>query len=116
MSKNIIGTKQPGFSVKCKNPDCIGGSIQTTLENDSGYSNYTVIDSGKVAFKCHGCGKYGSTYEYDSPNELKNFGIICLNCSEYDRDKEDWSFHIGDVDEETQKTHIECNRCGQRAL
>ncbi len=72
------------------------------------------MESGKVAFKCHGCGKFGSTDEYDKPNELSNFEVVCLMCDNYNQKDNNWAFIIGDVDGETQKTHIECKTCGQR--
>lgn len=112
--KNIFKSNQAGFEVKCKNHDCIGGRIETTLEDDSGYSNWTVMGSGKIAFKCHGCGKYGSTYEYDMPNEIDNFSVVCLECREYNQKDGNWSHIIGDVDGQEQRTHIECKTCGQR--
>lgn len=114
--ETIIKPNTAGFRISCKNPVCIGGRIETTLEDDSGYSNWTVMDSGKVAFKCHGCGKYGSTYEYDEPNELDNFEVICLNCPDFRQKDENWSFGIGDVDGENISTHIECKTCGQRVM
>lgn len=114
--ETIIRPNTLGFRISCKNESCPGGRIETTLEDDSGYSNWTVMDSGKIAFKCHGCGKYGSTYEYDEPNELDNFKVICLNCSDYDQKDKNWGSHIGDVDGNVQRTFIECKTCGQRVL
>jgi len=110
----IIKPDSAGFKITCKNPQCIGGRIETTLEDDSGYSNWTVIDSGKIAFKCHGCGKYGSTYEYDTPNEIDNFEVICLQCGDYYQRDKNWDSHIGDVDNEVERSYIQCKSCGQR--
>lgn len=110
----IIKPSTKGFEVRCINPQCIGGRIETTMEDDSGYSNWTVMDSGKIAFKCHGCGKYGSTDEYDQPNEMSNFEVICLECSEYRVKPNNFDYGIGDVDGDDVKTHITCKECGQR--
>jgi hypothetical protein len=95
------------FTIKCKNPQCVGGRIETTMEDDSGYSNWTVMDNGYVEFKCHGCGKFGSTDEYKKPNELNNFEVKCDRCG-----GTEWTEHIGDVDNEDTPTHIECKGCG----
>lgn len=103
--------KEELFKINCKN--CGSDKIQTTLEGDSGYSDWTVMDSGKIAFKCHGCGKYGSTYEYDKPNELSNFNIRCLKCDAVD----EWDYWIANVDHnEDEVTHIECKKCGNKLL
>lgn len=101
------------FKINCKN--CLenkmqSDKIQTTLEGDSGYSNWTVIDSGKVAFKCHGCGKYGSSDEYDKPNELDNFTIRCLQCDTFD----EVEYNIQDVDGEEEETNMTCKKCGNK--
>lgn len=114
--QTVIKSSTPGFLIECENPNCPGGRIETTMEDDSGYSNWTVMDSGKIAFKCHGCGKYGSTDKYDNPNELSNFKVICLNCSEYNQKDENWDYNIGDVDGESERTYIQCKSCGQRVL
>ena len=92
--------------IECKNPQCVGGRIETTMEGDSGYSNWTVMDSGHVEFKCHGCGKFASTDEYKKPNEPDNFLVTCLLCG-----SNKWSEHIQDVDREEPPTHIECEEC-----
>lgn len=98
------------FKVNCKN--CVengvsSDKIQVSLESDSGYSNYTVMYDGKIAFKCVSCGKYGSTDEYDNPNEIKNFQVRCLKCDEVDN----WEFTIQDVDEMGDPTCIYCPKC-----
>lgn len=92
--------------IKCLNKNCIGGRIETTMEPDYGYSNWTVLDSGFIEFKCHGCGKFGSTDKYKIPNEMNNFRVTCKSCG-----SESWSGNIQDVDGESEKTHIECNSC-----
>lgn len=114
--ENIIKPNTAGFRIRCKNEQCIGGRIETTLEDDSGYSNWTVMDSGKIAFKCHGCGKYGSTDEFEKPNELDNFEVICLNCPDYRQKDKNWDYSVGDVDGYEPQTHIDCKTCGQRVL
>lgn len=103
-----------GFEVSCKNQKCVGGKIEVQIDSDSGYSNWTVMESGKISFKCHGCGKYGSTDGYDKPNELDNFEVLCLECSSYQRKDNNWEYNIQDVDGEDQMSFIECKTCGQR--
>lgn len=98
-------------AIKCLNPQCIGGRIETTMEGDNGYSNWTVMNSGFVEFKCHGCGKFGSTDTYKEPNEIKNFEVKCNLCS-----ATEWSAHIQDVDEENEPTHIECDKCHVKSV
>jgi len=95
------------FKVVCKK--CGSGDIQTTLANDSGYSNWTVADNGFVEFKCS-CGKFGSTDERkeEPANDLENFDVRCLNC-----DSREWKYEIGDIDGDVEKgTRIYC-KCGQ---
>lgn len=92
--------------IRCKNPQCIGGRIETTFESDSGYSNWTVMDSGYVEFKCHGCGKFASTDSYKKPNEPENFEVTCLQCG-----STEWEENIQDVDCEEPPTYIECKKC-----
>lgn len=97
------------FKINCKN--CGSDKIQSTLEGDSGYSDYTVIDSGRIAFKCIGCGKYGSTDKYEIPNELSNFNIRCLKCDKVNY----WDYWIRSVDYlDNEKTYIECKNCLNR--
>ena len=88
------------------NEQCIGGRIETTMEGDSGYSNWTVMDSGYVEFKCHGCGKFASTDTFKKPNEPENFEVICLRCG-----SENWTDNIQDVDGDDEATNIECKEC-----
>ncbi len=97
--------------IKCLNPVCIGGRIETTIESDSGYSNWTVLDSGFIEFKCHGCGKFGSTdpYKDKENNQLNNFEVRCNVCY-----SKEWDSEIGDVDGESDKSHIQCKNCGHR--
>lgn len=92
--------------IECLNKDCIGGRIETTMERDSGYSNWTVMDSGFIEFKCHGCGKFASTDSYKKPNEPQNFKVTCLKCG-----SNKWEENIQDVDGEEEKTNIECKDC-----
>ncbi len=98
--------KEINHKIKCKNPQCIGGRIETTIEGDSGYSNWTVMDEGAIEFKCHGCGKFTSTDTYKKPNEPDNFEVTCLKCG-----STEWKEHIQDVDEETEESNIECRNC-----
>ena len=98
--------KEINHKVTCKNKDCIGGRIETTLEGDSGYSNWTVMDSGSVEFKCHGCGKFSSTDTYKEPNEPDNFEVTCVQCGSHK-----WTGNIQDVDREDDETNIECEDC-----
>jgi len=96
-------------AIFCKNPNCIGGRIETTMCGDSGYSNWTVLSDGEIEFKCHGCGKFGSTCCYGNNNEIKNFLVRCLSCG-----SEKWSSHIQDVDRDEEETHIVCDECGAK--
>jgi Zn finger protein HypA/HybF involved in hydrogenase expression len=98
--------KEKNHTITCKNPNCIGGRIETTMENDNGYSNWTVMDNGFVEFKCHGCGKFGSTDTYKKTNELENFDVTCDNCG-----SRKWESNIQDVEQEQEKTNIECSDC-----
>lgn len=99
--------------VKCLNPQCIESKIQTTMEGDSGYSNWTVLDSGFVEFKCHGCGKFGSTHPYKNKknNQLTNFEVTCNLCG-----STKWSANIQDVDENEEITNIECDNCHAKSF
>lgn len=97
------------FTIKCLNPKCIGGKIETTLEGDSGYSSWTVMDSGFVEFKCHGCGKFASTDSYKKPNEPQNFEVSCDSCG-----SKEWSPNIQDVDCEEEPTNMECDKCHKK--
>lgn len=98
-------------TIKCLNPKCIGGRIETTMEGDSGYSNWTVMDSGYIEFKCHGCGKFASTDTYKKPNEPENFEVTCDMCG-----SNEWDFSIRDVDGEEEPTHICCKKCNVKSL
>ena len=98
--------KELNHKISCSNPVCIGGRIETTLYGDAGYSNWTVMDSGAVEFKCHGCGKFASTDTYKKPNEPDNFKVECLKCG-----SEKWEENIQDVDGEDDETNIECKGC-----
>ncbi len=102
--------KEEKFKINCKS--CGSDKIQTTLQGASGYSNYTVMEAGKVAFKCIGCGKYGSTDTFDKPNELSNFNIRCLKCDSVDN----WDYNIQDVDHEGAETSMWCKSCGNRII
>jgi len=95
------------FKIKCLNPNCIGGKIEVSIFGDSGYSNWTVMDSGAVEFKCHGCGKFASTDDYKKPNEPKNFEVTCPFCNSHN-----WDYHIQDVDGESRPSSIDCKDCG----
>lgn len=90
----------------CLNPNCIGGRIETTMCKDDGYSNWTVMDSGYIEFKCHGCGKFASTDEYKKPNDPENFRVTCNKCG-----SDKWISNIQDVDSEEEETNIECKDC-----
>jgi len=92
--------------VECLNTDCIGGRIETTMTGDSGYSNWTVMDSGFVEFKCHGCGKFASSdceKEKFNSNQPENFRVTCLKCG-----SNNWTENHQDVDCEEESTNIEC--------
>ena len=103
--------KKTTFSVRCKNASCVGGRIEVSIFSDSGYSNWTVMDSGAVEFKCHGCGKFASTDEWKKPNEPENFEVTCGSCGSEDN----WDYQIGDVDGEMEGgSHIECKDCHAR--
>lgn len=81
------------------------------MEGDSGYSNWTVMDSGAIEFKCHGCGKFASTDEYKKPNEPENFEVICNQCG-----SKDWGYDIQDVDQEEEPTNIHCKKCNVKSV
>lgn len=98
--------KEINHKVRCRNEQCIGGRIETTMEGDSGYSNWTVLDSGYIEFKCHGCGKFASTDESKKPNKPENFEVICLICG-----SENCTYDIQDVDGDDEATNIECIEC-----
>ena len=99
--------KEINHIIKCLNPQCIGGRIETTMEGDSGYSDWTVLDSGFIEFKCHGCGKFASTDTYKKPNEPKNFHVTCKKCG-----STEWEHNIANVDyDEGEETNIECKKC-----
>lgn len=98
------------FKINCIS--CGSDKIQTTFEADSGYSNWTVMDCGFISFKCHGCGKFGTTDDYAKPNELSNFNIRCLKCDE----ENNWDYEIQDVDGEDDETHISCKKCGNNTI
>lgn len=98
--------KEINHTIKCLNPDCIAGRIETTMDGDSGYSNWTVMDSGYVEFKCHGCGKFASTDKYKKPNNPENFQVICNKCG-----CDEWTANIQDVDCNHEETNIECEKC-----
>lgn len=98
--------------IECLNPNCIGGRIETTMEGDSGYSNWTVLDSGYIEFKCHGCGKFASTDTYKEPNEPHNFKVTCKGCG-----SNEWTENIADVDGTMgEETNIECKKCGIKSF
>lgn len=97
--------------IECLNPNCIGGRIETTMEGDSGYSNWTVMESGNIEFKCHGCGKFASTYTFKKPNEPLNFKVTCKICG-----SNEWTDNIQDVDEDNEKTNMECKKCGAKSF
>lgn len=98
--------EETNHTIKCLNPDCIGGRIETTMHGDSGYSNWTVMDNGYVEFKCHGCGKFTSTDTYKEPNSPENFEVTCNKCG-----SKEWNENIQDVDCIDNKTNIECKNC-----
>lgn len=101
--------KEINHTITCNNPDCIGGRIETTMSSDSGYSNWTVMDSGSVEFKCHGCGKFASTDKDKKPNEPENFMVECLKCGSIE-----WEENIQDVDGYKEETNIECKKCNSQ--
>ena len=94
--------RQQYFDIKCKK--CGGRKIQTTLERDIGYSNWTVKDFGYMEFKCW-CGRFGSTKSKPA-NDIDNFEVICLEC-----DSTNWDYEIGDVDGDIPNTRIFCKDC-----
>ena len=93
-------------TVRCKNQNCIGGRIETTMTGDEGYSNWTVMVDGELEIKCHGCGKFGTTDNYKKPNELNNFEIQCAGCGSHD-----YSYYPQDADKDGETSHIECKKC-----
>jgi hypothetical protein len=101
-----MNMREINHKIECKNTNCIGGRLETTMVGDEGYSNWTVMDDGFIEFKCHGCGKFASTDTYKKPNEPENFEVICLKCN-----SKEWEENIQDVDEEAEETNIECKNC-----
>lgn len=98
------------FTIKCLNPQCIGSRIQTSMTQDGGYSNWTVMSDGAVEFKCHGCGKFATTESYVTPNEPDNFQVTCDSCG-----SNKWSPNIQDVDENQEEpTNMECDQCHKK--
>lgn len=97
------------FTIECKNTACIGGGIEVSIFGDSGYSNYTVLDDGAVEFKCKGCGKFASTDTYKKPNEPENFSVSCDECG-----SDKWSQNIQDVDEDSEQSNMECEKCHKK--
>ncbi len=98
--------EKTNHTIRCKNLQCVGGRIETTMESDDiGYSAWTVLDSGYIEFKCHGCGKFASTDKSAKPNEPENFEVTCKKCG-----STEWEENIGDVDGD-EETNIECKKC-----
>lgn len=94
------------FKVKC---NCGSEDIETTMENDGGYSNYTVMDDGYIEFKCKACGNFGSTdkEEKGGNNKLDQFTVTCISCG-----STDWSYTPGDVDGDESNV-ITCDKCNK---
>lgn len=82
--------------------------FQTTMEDDSGYSEYTIMTLGYVEFKCLICGTFG-TDDYDRKtygnNKLNMFEITCAKCNSHG-----WSSEGSGLSEE-QYMKINCNYC-----
>lgn len=96
------------FEVICKN--CKAKNVQSTLSDWEGYSEYTVLESSKIEFKCKDCGKFGSSDSYqDKPNnEFNNFIVQCY-CGEED------NYEIMDtLEDDVDEVHIKCNKCGRK--
>lgn len=92
--------------IKCNN---CGESekIQISIFADSGYSDYTVEDSGQFELKCVSCGKFGSSDEYNKEpsNEMKNFTVMCHGCR-----GTEWNFTAGNVDGDYD-SEVTCKNC-----
>ena len=99
------------FRIKCKfcgNDD--QKEFQTTINDWDGYSEYTVLDSGSVEFKCLKCGTFGSTDEIkkeNGSNKIEMFEITCNHCGSHN-----YSYQNSLNDESIQKPYIECDDCG----
>lgn len=93
------------FEVICK---CGSKDIQSTLSDWDGYSEYTVLESSKIEFKCKDCGKFGSSDEYKKPNNYKDFKVQCYCGAEND-------FSLRDtLESDVKEVHIECNKCHRK--
>lgn len=95
------------FEVICKN--CNAKNVQSTLSDWEGYSEYTILESSKVEFKCKDCGKFGSSDYHkkgDINNEFDNFIVQCRCGSENDYEI------IDTLEDNVDEVHIRCNKCG----
>ncbi len=94
------------FEVICKH--CKSKNVQSTLSDWEGYSEYTVLESSKIEFKCKDCGKFGSSDKYKKPNEFDNFIVQCY-CGEEN------NYYINDtLEDNVEECHIECKKCGRK--
>ncbi len=94
------------FEVICKN--CQKKNVQSTLSDWEGYSEYTILESSKIEFKCKDCGKFGSSDSDKKPNDFDNFIVQCACGAEND-------YSINDtLEEKVDEVHIECNKCHRK--
>lgn len=96
------------FEVICKK--CQAKNVQTTLNDWEGYSEYTVLESANLEFKCGDCGKFGSSDEYKKPNEFDSFIVQCYCGAENEYTLHDTLY------EEVKEVHISCNKCNRNSL
>ena len=94
------------MEVICKK--CNSKNVQSTLSDWDGYSEYTVLESSNIEFKCKDCGKFGSSAEYKKPNDFDNFIVQCYCGAEDDYELFDT------LDEDVEEVHIKCNKCGRK--
>ena len=88
---------------------CNTKNVQSTLSDWDGYSEYTVLDVAKIEFKCKDCGKFGSSEEFKKPNDFDNFILQCRCGAENDYEI------IDTLDDDVEKVHIKCNKCGLKS-
>ena len=98
------------FKIKCKfcgNEE--QDKFQTTINDWEGYSEYTVLETGCVEFKCLKCGTFGSTDEFknEGNNKIDMFEITCSQC-----DSHNYSYKNSLDDDKIKQPCIKCDECG----
>jgi hypothetical protein len=98
------------FKLKCK---FCGNTkqkkFQTTMTDYDGYSEYTVLSSGYVEFKCKVCGTFGtSKSDSGDNNKIEMFDVFCKKCG-----SKEWTFK-DTADNGVDKPVIVCSKCGNK--